>query len=435
MAAHALLSPSSAEKWLNCPGALAMEQGLPDTGSEYADEGTAAHFLAEQCLNAECDPATYYERVIALWTHPTSETEGCGFTDCLDPSFEFGNVFKVDGDMVRHVRTYVQAVQEYASNGELMVEQSLPISHVTGEDDACGTGDAIIIAGDEITVIDLKYGQGVQIDAEDNSQLKIYALGAVERFAMLGDFKTARLAIIQPRLNHVSEWAISIEDLLKWGEHVKARATHALNVLANEKPGAYVHHLRPSESACRWCKAKAICPKLAETVQVAIGAEFTDLTTADKPEQETIIGGLVKPLETVGIGTALDAVPLVEMWCKAIRAKAESELLAGNPVAGYKLVQGKRGNRAWSDAEEAEKVLKSMRMKQDEMYTFNLISPTTAEKLLKDTPKRWSRISDLIVQNEGKPSVAPISDKRPALEIKPVKDDFSVITIDGEDLV
>ena len=124
------------------------------------------------------------------------------------------------------------------------------------------------------------------------------------------------------------------------------------------------------------------------------------------------------------------AVDLVEQWCKAVRAEVESRLLQGQEVPGYKLVQGKRGARAWTSAEEAEAILKSMRLKQDEMYDLKLISPTTAEKVLKESPKRWNRIAPLISQSEGKPSVAPESDKRPALVLGAVEDDFEQVTDD-----
>jgi hypothetical protein len=129
------------------------------------------------------------------------------------------------------------------------------------------------------------------------------------------------------------------------------------------------------------------------------------------------------------------AVELVEQWCKAIRGRVEKELLDGHQVAGFKLVQGKRGSRAWTNAEEVEVVMKSMRLKREEMYDLSLISPTTAEKLLKSTPKRWQRVAPFIKQSEGKPSVAPTSDKRPALELKPIESEFEAINEDVGDLV
>jgi hypothetical protein len=133
-----------------------------------------------------------------------------------------------------------------------------------------------------------------------------------------------------------------------------------------------------------------------------MGLEFTDLTTADKLEGEAIVETAVTTASAAGeLGARMDAVPLVEMWCKAIRAKVESVLMAGGAVEGYKLVAGKKGARAWGDEAVVEKVLKGMRLKKEQMYDFKLISPTSAEKLLKPTPKRWTKLQAHIAQAGG----------------------------------
>jgi len=124
----------------------------------------------------------------------------------------------------------------------------------------------------------------------------------------------------------------------------------------------------------------------------------------------------------------MKATDLIEGWCKAVRAKVESELFAGHQVPGYKLVDGRQGARSWADENEAEKLLKSFRLKEAQMYDFKLISPTTAEKVLKvASPKRWTKAQALISRSDGKPSVAPESDKRPALVVKPTADEFEVV--------
>ncbi|MBU0593339.1 MAG: DUF2800 domain-containing protein [Gammaproteobacteria bacterium] len=409
MAKHAILSPSSAHRWMACPGAPAMEVGAPEGNSAYAAEGTAAHALGEHCL-----------------------TTGRNATDLIGMELPEGHI--ATEDMAGYIQRYVDLVRDFAQGGELLIEQSLAISHITGEDGAEGTADAVVLREDEITLIDLKYGRGVEVSAEDNPQLKLYALGALERYSLMGDFGTVRLVIIQPRISDLpSEWSMPVADLVKWGEEVTRRAFHALRVMEGEKPEAYSHHLHPGEKTCQWCKAKATCPALAKFVQDTLESEFTDLTTADATEQDRIIHDSTYHLFDTALGAKLDAVGLIEDWCKAIRAKAESELLSGRPVAGYKLVQGRKGARSWSDAAAAEDVFKSMRLKQEQMYDFKLISPTTAEKLLADSPKRWNRMLPLIAQSEGKPSVAIITDKRPALEIKPVEEEFEVIET-AEDL-
>jgi hypothetical protein len=162
-------------------------------------------------------------------------------------------------------------------------------------------------------------------------------------------------------------------------------------------------------------------------VQDNVGAEFEVLTNP-MPGPGIVVD---EHVSDVALSIKMAAVDLIEDWCKAVRAETERRLLAGESVPGWKLVQGKRGARAWSSPTDAEATLKSMRLKQDEMYEFKLISPTSAEKLLaKDSPRRWSKLLDLIIQPEGKPHVAPESDKRPALVVTPTADDFAVVTDD-----
>ena len=428
---HAILSPSSAHRWMVCTGAPAMERGIEDKGSEYADEGTAAHFLGAICLSKNTNAKDYSGRGIVLWE--SEDTSGESWREHVPTLAKRKAEFVVDGDMIDYVQRYIDLVREYAVGGELLVEQALPIGHLTGEDEAEGTGDAVVLRDSEITVADLKYGRGVEVSVVDNKQLKLYGLGALEKYSILGDFTSVRLVIIQPRISYApSEWVISVEDLLLFAKEVMIQSAQATELLVNEVE--LTEFLVPGTDTCQWCKAKATCPKLSGFVEEAIGAEFIDLTTADALEQEATIKKLIPTDAT--LGTKMDALDLIEGWCKAIRAEVERELLAGTPVAGYKLVQGRKSARSWSNAEEAEAALKSMRLKQEQMYDLKLISPTTAEKVLKESPKRWKRIESLISQSEGKPSVAPVTDKRPALELKPIADGFDVIeTTTAEDLV
>lgn len=178
-------------------------------------------------------------------------------------------------------------------------------------------------------------------------------------------------------------------------------------------------YLNPGEKQCKFCKAKATCPALrAEVADIVHEAatldDFADLVpvTVDSQTGDNYLSA------------AMGKVDLVEQWCKAVRAEVERRLLAGKTVDGYKLVEGKRGNRKWADTAAVEKLFKSFRLRQDEMYDFSLISPTTAEKLFKETPKRWDKVREHITQSEGKPSVAPATDKRPALAVQSVAEDF-----------
>lgn len=390
---------------MRCPGSLAMEAGKPDTSSEFADEGTAAHDLAAMALTSGNDARAYLGRIIQVK--------------------DSGREFEVDEDMAANVQIYLDNVREYIQGGELMVEQRVDFSHVVNIPEQGGTSDAIIITadGDEIQVHDLKYGRGVRVDAEDNEQLRLYALGALNEYGMVGDFKRVRMVIHQPRLNHLSEAVCTIEEIEKFSTHAGERAYHSIQVLNSEKPEAIVHHLVPGEKQCQWCKAKADCPKLARHVEESVGADFGYLTS-DSADVDKLIDN------DVPLADKMAAVDLIEDWCKAVRAEVERRLFDGVPVPGYKLVEGKRGNRTWSNAAEVETTMKSMRLKIEEMYDFNLISPTSAEKLAKAGTigkRQWPRLQELITQSEGKPSVAPESDKRPALVVTPTADEFDTV--------
>lgn len=378
--AHAKLSPSSAERWMTCPGSVALCDGLVDEGSSFAAEGTAAHWVAEQIL---------------LGKHDKFSVVGQ----------KAENEYIVTADMVVDVERYITQIQDLVAStgGNLLVEQRLPISEWTGESDAHGTSDAVILASGEIIVCDLKFGRGVQVDAAENKQLMLYALGAVETFDIAaGPFERVRLVISQPRLGHYSEWTLTMADLEAFGAEVKAAAKATA---ATDAP-----HV-PNEKACKFCKAKAACP--------ALRSEVMDAFENVEP----------KTAEVDRLGWAMSKVALVETWCKAVRAEVEKELLAGKAIAGWKLVKGKMGNRKWADPTEAENVLKSLRLKVDQMYDLSLISPTSAEKLANSEvigPRQWKKVLPLITRTEGGPSVAPESDKRPAIE--PVSaDEFDVV--------
>jgi hypothetical protein len=430
MTKHAILSPSGFKAIMLCPAKPAMERGIPDRTSAYADEGTNCHTLAAHCLNRGHESA---RKIVC---------HGTGF-EPLDGSPRF----VVTDDMIECVDAYLRVIRDYQGDGEVFVEQSLPIGHITGEEGAQGTSDAVIIRGDELIIVDLKAGRGVEVSAgEDvahdlgfqrrpNPQLALYALGALEEFGILADFKMVRLVIVQPRVREMSsEYAMTVEELQHWAEGIAKPAAEEARMILNGDADDRAAGCNPHEDACRFCRAKPMCPALAQSVEDALQAEFTDLTTADKPEQEAIVKALT-PRTPEALGAKLDAVPLIEMWCKAIRAEAERILLDGGQVPGYKLVQGRKGPRSWADEAKAEETLKSFRFKKDEMYDYKVISPTSAEKLLKAEPRRWQKMLPLIKQSDGSPSVVPMSDKRPALEIKPMESEFEVIQETAEDLI
>lgn len=249
------------------------------------------------------------------------------------------------------------------------------------------------------------------------------------------NFSTVRLLIHQPRLNHVSEWSVSVEELLAFGERVRAASAKVDEATAAkdqiEAPEWEAAHLQPSEKGCRWCRVKATCPALAAEVSLAIGEDLVDGDFEDLDEKP-------KAMSPATLADKLRAVPLIEDWCKAVRAEAERQMLAGVEVPGFKLVQGRMGPRKWSDASQAEELLKGMKLSITEMYDLSLISPTVAEKRSKPWidaegkerpaaigPRQWKKVSELITRSEGSLSVAPESDKRPAVEVQISTDEFT----------
>lgn len=416
-----------------CPGSVAMEDGLPDSPNDNSDSGTATHFLAEQYLNSGTHPATFIGRAIWVGHDEISGFDGALWADGQEPP-EFSTRFEaiIDDERVIRANAYVQAVKHHAEGAVYAAyEQRVDIATITGEEGAGGTADAVVVTADgELQVHDLKDGHEA-VEAKANRQLMIYALGLIDELSAFCDIERVRLFIHQPRLSHSAlEWGVSLQELAAFREAVKERAFHALSVLNNE-PKATVHfHLVPGDKQCQWCKAKADCPALAKFVSDAVGAEFDTIVELGDIAVEVMVH------DPVILAAKMAACNLIEDWIKAVRGKVESELFAGNAVPGYKLVQGKKGARSWKDEAEAEATLKTMRLKVEEMYDMKVISPPKVEKIFGEkgsapSIKRWNKLQALITQKDGSPSVAPESDKRPALVID-ASADFEDTT--GEDL-
>jgi len=320
MAEHARFAPSGAHRWLRCLGSVDLEAQFPDTSSAYAEEGTEAHAMASEWL-------------ISM-THPGPE-------------------FGADPEMADFVKVYVDNVMKAGEGKTMLIEQKIDFSHVVGIPDQFGTADVAILGDDTLEIHDLKYGMGVPVVAKENEQLGIYALGALKQYDVFGDFKKVKLVIHMPRLEYVSEWEVGLDNLAIFAGKVK-EATDAIR--AGNAP------FNPGEKQCRFCKAKHSCEALKMSVYETVGAGF-DVVNENAP----MVLDNPKTVDPAGLSSRMSLVGLVEDWCKAVRSAVEIELLAGRPVEGWKLVEGRMGNRKWADEAEIEKTLKSMRLKTEEM--------------------------------------------------------------------
>ena len=265
--------------------------------------------------------------------------------------------------------------------------------------DGFGTSDAIVIheGGDKgiVSVVDLKFGTGVRVDAKDNSQAMLYALGVLNEHG--GDL--FKLVIVQPRLQHISEWEITRRDLLSWAETVvKPKAKLALT----DNPP-----LNPSEIACRFCKAKHHCRALAEynyNLAVEAFSHFGAPAVLKKPEK----------ISASELATILPNISLFRKWLNAIEAHAISQLSNGVSINGIKLVAG-RSNRVWRDNLVAEQALLSTRLTETDIYPKKLISPAQAKKLL---GKNIQQLETLIFKPQGNPTLAPLDDYREPINVE-----------------
>ncbi len=450
--AHSYWSASRFEQRMLCPGSSVLEEGEPDNTSAYAAEGTAAHQVLTWALQEAQDASHYVGLYIYL--------DKAGRVQVNELDHVYG--FLVDRDMADHVQVCIDYVREVAGDNPIIADTRVNYAGYLDvpEDDAWGTSDVIILLPDEIVVVDFKYGMGVQVGAgyddqsengivlrayHPNPQMALYGLGALADYRDFTDFTRARLVISQPRITtKPSEYDLPIEALERWGTADARSAVQSCQRAADtfatiDRRTWEDGYLRPGEKQCKFCKAKATCPALRREVSLTVlgtdAASPQEFDTAPPVTVDAVVETALITGETDEVphwlAACLSKVDLIEDWCKAIRAAVEGRLLAGNPVPGYKLVQGKRGNRAWKSAEMAEQALKSMRLKAEDMYDFKLISPTSADKLVKAKvigPRQWPKLQELIHQPEGRAHVAPLSDPRPALVVGPVSDDFTDVT-------
>ena len=386
---------------MNCPGAPALYKDMPEETSEYAEEGTRAHALAEQAAINE-------------FSDSDDRADLVGETEMIDAAVAWAQVLReasAPGLAGRGTSRYTWHA-----------EQRVNIGHITGNPEDRGTADfAALLKEKCLLVADFKYGRGVPVKCEENPQLMTYASGLLNVTEIRRCVERVRFVIFQPRLSSKPQvWETDVAHIDEFTKAAKAKAERAMKLVASSE--LTDADLCPGEAQCRFCKAKAVCPALKKKVVEETRADFEVVPTEAAPK----VPALVVPETGETLARALPWLETIEKWCDAVRKAAMTQLEQGKEVPGFKLVAGRKGPRKWLAG--AEDRLKAMRLRHDVIYEDKLVSPTTVEKAVKSGiigARQWKALQAFITQSDGAPTIAYAWDKRPALAT--VRDDFEVI--------
>lgn len=382
MGAHALLSPSAAHRWLNCTAAPRLEANIEDTGSTFAEEGTLAHaYCAKKLKTFLSLPTDDEEKEIAE----------------LNTQYHTGEMDEYTDTYAAIVLEKYNAARALVKDAQLLVETHLAFGQYIP--DAFGTADAIIIADGTMEVIDFKYGKGVKVSAWKNPQMLIYGLGAYDKFNFDYNIQRVRMTIVQPRIDNLSEYEVSTDELLVWAANELApKALIAYSGNGEQKPGEW----------CQFCKVKSSCRALAKLCTDA-AAKDPKLINAKELAEDI-----------------LPILPTVKTWLTGIEDYALQQALNGVQLPGWKVVEG-RSNRKIVNQEGAAAALNAAGYLSEQIYKpQELRTITDLEKLI--GKKQFAALAgDFIEKPAGKPTLAPESDKRKAID--PVADDFKDVTL------
>ena len=375
MSKHALLSASSSHRWLECPPSALLEKEQPNSTSKAAEEGTAAHAMAEHKLNFELHHQSVYQP--SLFDNEEME----GYTD----------------DYVSYVMEQIGQAKEQCNDPLILLEERLDFSKYVP--DGFGTGDCVIIADDKLQIIDLKYGLGVLVEAQDNPQMMLYALGALLTYGTLYDIKEVSMTIFQPRRENISTWTIPVEQLYQWAkEVVKPQAQLAINGDGEFKSGSH----------CTFCKIRVKCRARAESNLKIAQMEFQKPALLDDAEIEEVLA----------------TINDLTKWANEVQAYAlDMAVNRGKEWIGYKLVSG-RSVRKYDDEEKVATA--AIANGYEDIFKMSLIGLTEMTKLM--GKKKFDEIlGEFIIKPKGKPSLVPLSDKRKAIQVNNVKNEFNEI--------
>ena len=367
---HALLSASTAERWLHCTPSARMGEAYPDKTSEYAKAGTLAHAIAELKLQKYITPMSMKQFNALL--KPLKS----------DPLFEPAMMTSTDV-YLDHIKALVTRSPP-RSRPDVFAERRVDYGHIAPE--GFGTADCIVIGNGELHVVDYKNGAGVRVSAEDNPQLKLYGLGAMWEFALLHHIERVGLHIVQPNADGISSWETTAAELEAWGEQVRPIAQAAYDGVGECQSGEW----------CRWCRARVDCPAQRRGFQV-----FEDLTQK-QTEPDT--------LTEAAIGDLLTRMPAVINWMDSLRDHALAQILSGSHIPGWKTVEGV-SRRAWSDQGAAFKALTQSGIDEAILYERKPLTLAAIEKAV--GKKSFEPAAPYVSKPQGAPTLAPITDKRP----------------------
>lgn len=372
MSKHAILSASGAHRWLNCTPSARLELEFDDNSGEAAAEGTAAHALSEHKLRKALKMRS---------KKPVSPYDSDEMDNYTDGYVEF-------------VLEVIEQAKQACRDPLILIEQRLDFSKYVPE--GFGTGDCLIIADGTLHIIDFKYGQGVLVSAEDNPQMKLYALGALDLFDGIYDIEMVSMTIYQPRRENVSTSTVSKENLYQWAEEVlKPKAELAFNGDGNYCPGEW----------CQFCRAAVKCRARAEAKMKLATFEFA----------------LPPLLSDEEIADILSSIGDLTNWANEIIAYAtDAAVNHGKKWPGFKVVEG-RSNRKYKDEEAVAEAAKNAGYR--DIYKQSLITITEMEKLMGKS-KFNEVLGGLVIKPPGKPTLVPVSDKRPEMNTSSAKNDF-----------
>ena len=378
---HARLSPSAAHRWLNCTRSVALEEQFPDSTSDAALEGTIAHAICALLLTALKAQGTYDVEEIQT----IAQQGGDGYTAEEYADWYSADMMQYAEGYANYVWNEYQAQLKTTRDTVLMVETKIDIT-AYGKD-MTGTTDATIVSDSILHIFDFKYGRGVRVDAKDNPQMMIYALGNVEEHSSMYAFKGVTMTIYQPRIGNIVSYGMLVKDLKKWGSlTLKPKASDAYEGKGKFAAGAW----------CKFCKAKAVC------------RECANVCTADYKEQHE---RSVDTLNDDEIAHLIEIADDITSWLDSVKSYASEQLKNGKPIKGLKLVEG-RSTRKYADVKKVEELLLSSGFTEEQIFDKKLKALTAMQKTL--TKKTFDALlTDLIVKPQGAPTLALESDPRP----------------------